>query len=144
MIRLLAPYLVAAGVGFSSAWFIQGLRLTSAEQDFVDFKQELTLAQIAAEKKQQKRQKETSDAWAKNMDALRAAYRSGWVPKLPSGSGLALRPATRAYAAGEAAVPASSGVEDQCLADFEQLMLDAAELQLQLNALQNDIKAQEK
>ena len=39
LLRLI-PFVVSAAIGFAIAWGIQGLRLTSAEQDFTKYKQE--------------------------------------------------------------------------------------------------------
>ena len=36
----LIPYAISAAIGFAIAWWIQGLRVTSAEQEFTEYKQE--------------------------------------------------------------------------------------------------------
>ena len=47
LLRLI-PFAVSAAAGFAIAWGIQGLRLTSAEHEFVEYKQEYrAMAEVA-------------------------------------------------------------------------------------------------
>ena len=154
------PYAIAAAVGFGLAWGIQGLRLTSAEQEFVAYKQEqvriIQEQKDAADKQREEAAKrfstaraelaaqvEAGDVWKRCVLAGRCA-----VPRNPSGlcqssanrQGSGISSSRRTDGTGGTAVPATGQPSDQGLC--EGLANDAAKVQLKLNQLQMDIKNQ--
>ena len=148
MIERLSPYAivgaVALAVGFAVAWYIQGLRITAAEQALATYQQGMREAVVAAREHEQQRQQETVDAWSQNLAAYRRSVAAGWVPVVPreTGAGLALPATPPAYGGGPDAVSIARAAEAQCRADFRRVVTDCAETTLQLNALQDDIARQ--
>ncbi len=134
LLRPFLPYIgvaiAAFGTGWSAAWYVQGSRLTACKQDHVAYVQKLEQDRIEAEKQSELRRKETSDAWAKNLDYLRKCYASGkCLPIKPSGAGIST----------------PIGANDSPAIDVpapERIAEDCAITTLQLMTLQNDIKAQ--
>lgn len=127
--RRAMPYMVIAGLGFMAAWYIQGLRITSAKQEFVEFKQKLKQAQQDEKDRQTKISEETTDAWHQNLNALHEYYRKRMLPRAGSGGNGLSAPAGGIDGAGQDAVPAPARVAE-----------DAAETTLQLNQLQDWIE----
>lgn len=76
MLVRFAPYLIAAalafGSGFSAAWYLQGVRLTSARNDLVEYKVQIADNVRHEQEVAQKQQTETANAWARNLEAIRA------------------------------------------------------------------------
>ena len=151
ILRLIAPYVIIFAIGFGAAWQIQGLRVTAAEQDLVDYKQSQAQAQIEAEKAAEKRRKETADEYQKKLDSLEhdhdtyrrcvAAGKCGArivrVRDVPDGTGIRVPSAGGANAAGADAVPAAGEVAAE-----DGILKDCARTTLQLNQLQSDIEKQ--
>lgn len=141
------PYLVAAIAGFSLAFGIQELRLTSAQQEFAQYKidQQLLIQQQIDKANAQR--KAASDDFLQTKTALEKtitngevyarclrAGRCGGVSNLPGGSGLKLPAAGRINEAGANTVPAATG---------DSALGDCAITTLMLNKLQDDIEKQE-
>jgi len=125
------PYVIFAGMGFMAAWYIQGLRITSAKQEFTDFKQDLRKKQQDEKDRQTKINEETTDAWHKNLDALHDYYRKRMLPSAGSGGNGLSKPSGGTDASGQDAIPAPARVAE-----------DAAETTLQLNQLQDWVNRQ--
>lgn len=127
-----APFIAVAigafGLGFSSAFYVKGVRLTGCKQDHVAYVQDLEQKKIDAEKQADERRKETSDAWAKNLDYLRKCYASGkCLPTLPTSPG------------GLQSAPGVDGGTSYNLPAPERVAEDCAVTTLQLMTLQADI-----
>ena len=124
--RRMWPYLIVAGLGFGAAWYIQGLRIVSAKQELVSFKQQAREALQDEKDRQQEIAEKTDEDWHKNLDALHEYYRKRMLPQA-SGGGVTL-PGTPGLAngAGQDAVPAPARVAEDC-----------AETTLQLNSIQD-------
>lgn len=151
ILRLIAPYVIIFAIGFGAAWQIQGLRVTAAEQDLVEYKQAQVQAQIEAEKAAEKRRKETADEYQSKLDALAqdhetyrrcvAAGKCGArvvrVRDVPNGSGGGISPPGRLDAAGADAVPVAGEVAAE-----DGILKDCARTTLQLNQLQEDVMKQ--
>jgi len=155
VLRFAWPYLLAASVGASAAWSVQGFRLDSAkaetkkvEQRFEDYKQEQRRLALEAADAAEKRRENTIRAYSAKLEALKndheiykrcvAAGKCGAVrvPFLPANSpGLTLPPASGANATGAQPVFAA-GV------DAAEALADCALTTLMLNQLQADIEAQ--
>lgn len=78
------PYAIAAALGFSGAWYVQGVRLDSARNDLIEYKQAALGATLKAEAAHQQINQEVSDGWAKNLAELRRRFAAGRV--LPAGN----------------------------------------------------------
>lgn len=156
-LRAAAPYAVAAGVGFSVAWWLQGLRLDAAENatqkvqnDFDWYKTEQQRLKNDADRLAEKRRKEAEDEWNKRYAQLQAdgeafrrcvaAGKCGGlrqpVPACPAGSGIRVPPAVRPDEAGTNAVPLAGEPATP------PVINDCAVTTLMLNQLQSDIEKQ--
>lgn len=76
LIDKLYPYLIAAAIGAAAAWWVQGLRIESIKIDLRDLKSQIDLASVSEQEKNEKINRETSDAWQKNLAALHDYYRA--------------------------------------------------------------------
>lgn len=124
------PYVIAMFVGFSGAWYIQGLRITSLKQEAVAKEQAIKEANQKERDRIAKINEETNDAWHKNLDALHDCYKSGrcGVParyRMPgpgisaAAQGVGLRPADDGLsAAGTAALAQDCAVTTLQLLDL--------------------------
>lgn len=151
ILRLIAPYAISAALGFGVAWQIQGLRVTAAEQDLIDYQQDQEAARITAEKQAEKRRKETADDYRKKLEQLDTDYQTYMrcvaagkcgarivrVPALPNAAGSGISPTLRPDAAGANAIPAAGEVAAE-----DAVLKDCARTTLQLNQLQFDIEKQ--
>lgn len=142
------PFLVAAGIGFGSAWWIQGLNVRAVTNDFKEYQVEQQRLKNEAEEEQRKRQGETSSEYQKNVKQLEsdvaagnayrrcvAAGKCGGLRAVPSCSGIRLSAAGIADGAGPDPVPAAGEPAPPMIAE-------CAATTLQLNSLQADIERQ--
>ena len=152
LLRLI-PFAVSAIAGFAIAWWIQGLRVTSAEQGFVDYKQE----QVALEQKRKddadKKREESARRYADTRAALEKEIEAGdvfrrcvlagrcGVPRNPSG---VCESSTSRSGGGLSAPnkPDGSSANAIPLAGDATAINDCAVTTLQLNHLQQDIEEQ--
>lgn len=152
LLRLI-PFAVSAAVGFAIAWGIQGLRLTSAEQEFIDYKQEQVRILQEHNKHEAERQQKSAMAYAAARQEFADAIQAGEVFKRcvasgrctgarnpsgvrePSANQADLRVPAPAKFDGASANPVSAPGVDAALND-------CAVTTLQLNHLQQDIEAQ--
>ena len=152
LLRQFWPYIAAFAMGASlaggAAWKVQGLRITSAQQEFTDYQQAQTkLIQEAKDAADQQREqaRENFTAAVKVLGAdieAGAAYRRcvaagkcGRVPVQPTCADLRLPSAGRTDAAGTDPVPAARDAAPQVVSD-------CAKATLLSNQLQNDIENQ--
>lgn len=141
--RSVAPAIVAAGLGWSVAWYVQGVRLASARNDLATVQNEHAAALNAAKERANAQHDETARAWAAAVDHLRRRRADGWLPVLPAaGTGLRIPSSGGPDAAGADAVPAAAGDAAQCLADLARVTADAQQTTLMLNELQRSIERQ--
>lgn len=141
--RSVAPAIVAAGLGWSVAWYVQGLRLQSSRNDLAAVQTQHAAAINAAKERANAQHDETARAWAAAVDHLRRRRADGWLPVLPASSpGSAIPAAGRADGAGADAVPAAAGDAAQCLADLARVTSDAQQTTLMLNELQAAVERQ--
>jgi hypothetical protein len=133
----LVPYVVAFGVGFSGAWWVQSVRLDSAENEFSAYKLAQGAAALRHVEQGIARAERTTNAYEKARRQLADYLESRRVrDSVPaSGDGLRLPPAAGADDSGGTTVPAAGE-------STEALIAACARVQLQLNALQNDIEEQ--
>ena len=152
LLKRLIPFAIAAALGFSAAWYIQGLRITAAKQDFTTYvqqiRQEAQDAKDEADRQREQAQrdyaaasKQLEDAIARG-DALSRCIAAGkcrGMPKQPVCAG-----------SSTPGLQAPSGIDDSSadavfaaasVAD-EGVIADCARTTLQINQLQADIKAQ--
>lgn len=146
ILRMIWPYLLAASVGFAGAWYIQGLRVESAKNEFEAYKVEqqrlLNEANLAAEK----RRKESSDEYRKNLGKLKedgeafkrcvaAGKCGGLLQHVPSCPGSKVPTSIGTNGTSTNAVPSAGE-------SAPQVIEDCAITTLQLNQLQADIEKQ--
>lgn len=159
LLKRLIQFAIAAAIGFGIAWSIQGLRITSAEQETVaaeqahkDYVQQLTQeAQDAKDEADRQRdqarrdyettKKQLEDAIARGdvLSRCIAAGKCRGMPKQPvcsSDSAATLPSAPGIDGASADAVFAAAAVAD------EGVIADCARSTLRANRLQADIKAQ--
>lgn len=140
--RSAAPLLVAAGLAWSAAWYVQGVRLQAARNDLQAERTAAALAVAESERKANALHDETARGWAAAVDSLRRARASGWVPVLPAADpGPSLPAAGRADGPGADAVPATAGLE-ACRADLARVIEDAQTTTAMLNRLQDAVERQ--
>ena len=150
LLRLI-PLAVSAAAGFAIAWGIQGLRLTSAEHEFVEYKQEQVRL---AQKRKDDADKQRNEAAARYADSsaeLRKQIDEGEVIKrcIASGrcsvarnpSGLCESTSRRAGAGLSAPRRVDDPGQDTIFA-AGKLAEECAVTTLQLNQLQQDIENQ--
>lgn len=156
LLRPLWPYFAAFAVGASlaggAAWKVQGLRLTSAQQEFTDYQQAQTkLIQEAKDAADQQREqaRENFTAAVKVLGTdieAGAAYRRcvdagkcGVVRDVPTCSGIRLPTASGVDETRSDAVPAAGSPAAEV---GPGVVTDCAYTTLQLNSLQVDIEKQ--
>ena len=149
------PYIVAFMLGATLAggvaWKVQGLRLTSAKQEFAKYKLDQDAAEITKAKAADKQRKGASDEYDKLKTQLDAQITAGDVYKrcvaagkcgvrqsTCSGSGIRLPTAVRTDEGGSDAVP----VGQEGSAEGDPVINDCAVTTLMLNRLQMDVEAQ--
>lgn len=151
ILRLIAPYAICVAIGFGMAWKVQGLRVTAAEQDLIEYKQAQVQAQIKAEQDAEIRRKETANEYAKHLaqlesdhDTYRRCVAAGKcgarvirLPAMPNGAGSGVSPPGRTDADRPDAVPVAGEVAAE-----DGILKDCARTTLQLNQLQADIEKQ--
>lgn len=146
-----APYVIAAALAFGLAWWIQGLRITSAEQEFTSYKQkqaqiiqeakdEADKQRLAEGKKYDDMAKGLADEIAKGEVFKRcvAAGKCGRMSNVPSGSGIRLPAASRVDGDSTNAVPLAG----ESAEEGAQAVNDCAVTTLMLNRLQSGIEGQ--
>lgn len=152
LLRLI-PFAVSALAGFAIAWWIQGLRVTGAEQEFVDYKQE----QVALEQKRKddadKQRGEAATQYAVARQELADAITAGdvyrrcveagrcGVPRNPP----SLCESSTSRSGGGLSAPNKadgSSANAVSLAGDATAINDCAVTTLQLNHLQQDIEEQ--
>ena len=152
LLRLI-PFAVSAIAGFAIAWGIQGLRVTGAEQEFVDYKQDqVTLEQKRKDDADKQRveaatqyaiaRQELADAVAAG-DVYRRCVEAGrcGVPRNPPS--LCESSTNRSVAALQASAKPDGPIADPISAAGDIAAInDCAVTTLQLNSLQADIEAQ--
>lgn len=152
LLRLI-PLAVSAAAGFAIAWGIQGLRLTSAEQEFVDYKQEQVRLAQKRKDDADKQRNEAADRYSKVSKQLAESIEAGDVfkrcvaagrcglPRNPSG---VCEPTTRRAGAGLSTPDSAHGSRADAVppAGSDAAINDCAVTTLQLNSLQTDIEAQ--
>ncbi len=82
MLIRFGPYAAAALAGAAVAWWIQGVRITAAEQELVDWQQAQVKAVQAARAHEQQVTQEVSDAYILNLNALHGYYRRNPVIRM--------------------------------------------------------------
>lgn len=145
LLRMFAPYLIAAGVGVSAAWYIQGVRLDAAHNEFEEYKNEQQRLINEATAKADKQREESANEYRKNIEKLKAdgkafercvaAGKCGGVSGMPNGSGVKLSPSGGIDATGTNTIPSPRGIAPQVIEE-------CAQTTLQLNSLQADIEKQ--
>ena len=152
LLRLI-PFVVSAAVGFAIAWWIQDLRVTGAEQEFVDYKQDqVTLEQKRKDDADKQRveaatqyaiaRQELADAVAAG-DVYRRCVEAGrcGVPRNPP----SLCESSTSRSGGGLSAPNKadgSSANAVSLAGDATAINDCAVTTLQLNHLQQDIEEQ--
>lgn len=144
-LRSALPYLLAGAAGFASAYWIQGLRITSAVQEFAQYKLDEQRQAQEAKVKADEQRAATAAGYHKQLEALEndneiyrrciAAGKCGGMPKQPAMPGLKLQATTGITRPGTDAVPAAGE-------PAPQVVLDCAKTTLMLNRLQDDIERQ--
>ena len=86
--RWALPYGVVFGLGFCTAWYIQGLRVTAAKQELVSHQQAATKQKQDEKDRTDKLQEDIANDWAKNLDYLRKCYESGKCGLRPGAGGM--------------------------------------------------------
>ncbi len=151
ILRLIAPYAICVAIGFGAAWKVQGLRVTAAEQDLVEYQQAQVQAQIEAEKAAERRRKETADEYQSKLASLEADHetykrcvaagkcgaRVVRVRDLPNSAVSGISPPGRVDESRPDTVPAAGEVAAE-----DGILKDCARTTLQLNQLQADIEKQ--
>lgn len=152
LLKAAAPYALAAALAFGLAWWIQGLRITAAEQEFTDYRQEqVRLIQEAEDAADEQRAadgkayndmaKGLADEIAKGEVFKRcvAAGKCGSrVSNVPSGSGIRLPPPGSVDGTSADTVP----LVEESAEESSQLANDCAVTTLMSNRLQDGIEAQ--
>lgn len=147
-----APYVIAAALAFGLAWWIQGLRITAAEQEFKDYRQEqvrlIQEAEDAADKQRIDAGKAYNDMAKGLADEIAkgevfkrcvAAGRCGSrVSNVPAGSGIRLPPPGSVDGTSANTVPLAGEPAEES----SQLANDCAVTTLMLNQLQTGVEAQ--
>ena len=152
ILKRLIPFAIAAALGFSAAWYIQGLRITAAKQDFTTYvqqiRQEAQDAKDEADRQREQAQRDYAaasqqleDALARS-DALSRCIAAGKCRGMPKQPVCASSPAPGLHApigvdeASADAVFAAASVAD------EGVTADCARTTLQINQLQQSIRLQ--
>lgn len=154
LLRRFWPYIVAFAVGFSMAWGvawgIQGLRLSSAKQEFTDYKlEQQRIVQQSIDLMQKKRQEAANDYQAKQKQ-LEVSIRDGEVFRrcVAAGRcgvrvvntcspGISVSPKPGGDATGPDAISVIAGATENPVVN------DCAKTTLILNQLQREVENQE-
>jgi len=124
--RYSIPYAITFALGFCAAWYVQGLRVTSAKQELVEYRQEAKQKLLDEKERHQKINEEARDGWIASIDVLHQCYKSGRcrVPAQPGGmpSGGISAPASGADAGALDAVPAPTRVAEDCAEETLRLI----------------------
>ena len=152
ILKRLIPFAIAAALGFSAAWYIQGLRITAAKQDFTTYvqqiRQEAQDAKDEADRQREQAQRDYATASQQLEDALArgdalsrciAAGKCRGMPKQPVCAGSSAAPVQAPTGVDDAsadAVFAAASVAD------EGVIADCARTTLQINQLQQSIRLQ--
>lgn len=154
LIRQFWPYLVAFSIGASlagsSAWTVQGYRLTAARQEFTNYQQEQTRVFQEAQHHADLQRNEANQAYERASQQLKnsvlagdvyrrcvAAGKCGMRQPATCAGGIRLPPAGVADATRTDPVPATGDP-----AAAEPVVGECAETTLRLNQLQADIERQ--
>lgn len=158
LLRRAIPFVIAVGVGFSAAWFIQGVRVTdaknatvAADQALTTYKQAQVQAALDAKDLADKAREESAKIYATMSEALNDQIKSGEVYKRCVAAGKCGVVRYMSCAAG-IRLPASGGGNDSsadtvpagqetATADY-QLANDCAIATLRANRLQLGIAGQ--
>lgn len=145
--RCLLPYAVALGLGFSAAFYIQGIRIQAVKNEFNAYKTEQQRLKNEAEIAAEKRRKETADEYERKLKELGSAYdgyrrcvalgKCNGLQSMPGGAGSGISTPGGANANSTNPVPAAGGVAPEVIGDCMNTTL-------QLNELQRDIEKQMK
>ena len=152
LLRLI-PFAVSALAGFAIAWWIQGLRVTGAEQEFVDYKQDQVTLEPKRKDDADKQREESARRYADTRAALEKEIEAGDVFRrcvLAGRCGVSRNPprvcesSTSRSGGGLSAPnkPDGSSANAVSLAGDATAINDCAVTTLQLNHLQADIEAQ--
>lgn len=150
LLRLI-PLAVSAAAGFAIAWWIQGLRLTSAEHEFVEYKQEQVRLAQKRKDDADKQRNEAADRYSKVSKQLAESIEAGDVFKRcvaagrcgPTSVGVCKQPTnTAGIGLSAPRKPDDPGQNELPLAGNDAAINDCAVTTLQLNSLQTDIEAQ--
>lgn len=149
-----APYALAAMIAFGLAWGIQSLRLTHAQQELTDFKQEQTrilqehenAADLQRNKASEKYAQQSADLEGaiRDRDVLNRCIAAGKCGRVQHSTacsaGIRLPATSRVNETGGTSVPSTGepSAENSC----EELANMAARVQLEMNNLQVDIESQ--
>ena len=79
--RLIWPYLLAASVGWGAAWHIQGMRITSAKQEFVSYKLQIAEAETKRQQEADKQRAKFAKEYAHLSEMLDNEINQGVVYK---------------------------------------------------------------
>lgn len=155
VVRAAAPYLIAAGVGFGGAWWLQGLRVTAVEQEFTQYRQDQVEAKQkadeAAEKRRTQQEKdyaverqklvtqiEAGDAYRRCVAAGKCGVRV--VSSCPT-SGNGISTPGLAYGTGTDPIPVTPGTTPTT-GEGDPVIGECAATTLMLNQLQEAIESQ--
>lgn len=148
VLRLVWPYLLAASVGWGAAWHIQGLRITSAKQEFVTYKLQISDAETKRQQEDDEQRAKSAKEYAHLSELLDNEINQGVVYRRCVDAGrcgvrkqscpvqaVAVPPASGANEASTDAIPIRQE-------PTEALAGECAETVLRLNRLQAAIEAQ--
>lgn len=149
VLRLVWPYLLAASVGWGAAWHIQGLRITSAKQEFVAYKLQIADAETKRQQEADEQRAKSAVEYAHLSELLDNEINQGVVYRRCVDAGrcgvrkqscpvqtVTVQTASGANEASTDAIP--SGQEPT-----ETLVSECAETVLRLNQLQAAIEGQD-
>lgn len=149
ILRAVIPYAIAAVIAFGAAWWIQGLRITSAKQKLTDYQQKQTQLIQEAKDAADKQREESRANFAVAVKTLADDIEAGDVYRrclaagkcgrvrdvLPTCTGIRLPTAGGNDADRGCAIPTAGE-------STPPVIIDCAKVQLQLNSLQADIENQ--
>jgi len=155
----LTAFVAGAATAGSAAWWVQGLRITSVEQDFTRYRQALKTQEQARREREAKQREDERETYRREKDELEkriaegdafkrcvAAGKCGRVRVVASGScSPSLRLPTRSGTdgTGGGAVPVAGSSATDKSEEEPGVVADCARVQLRLNRLQDAVEAQE-
>ena len=159
MMTLLKPFLpyiavafVAFSAGFGGAWKVQGLRITSVEQAFTEFKQEQVRIYQEAQDAADEQRVKAAEAFAAKSEDLAKAIEAGDVYRRCVAAGkCGVRVLEQPTCATGVRLPATDSAHDPGTdaislvaraAEADPVINDCAVTTLMLNQLQTDIENQ--